>query len=62
MRNLTRWCCSIPDSEHPTSELLTYEGEDHSFFGKDKYYALTIAETDEFLVGLDWLDKKAGAP
>jgi len=38
-------------------ELVTYEGEGHSFFNKDKYYELTIAETDKFLIGLGWLDK-----
>ena len=43
-------------------ELLTYEGEGHSFFNKDKYFHLTIAETDKFLVGLGWLEKKPKAP
>jgi acetyl esterase len=43
-------------------ELVTYSGEGHSFFNKEKYYELTIAETDKFLVGLGWLEKKAGAP
>ena len=42
-------------------EITTYEGEGHSFFNKDKYYELTIAETDKFLVGIGWLEKKAGA-
>lgn len=37
-------------------ELVTYEGEGHSFFNKEKYYALTIAEADEFLTGLGWLE------
>ncbi len=37
------------------SELVTYEGEGHSFFNKEKYYKLTIAETDRFLIGLGWL-------
>jgi acetyl esterase/lipase len=37
-------------------ELITYEGEGHSFFNKDKYYELTIAETDKFLTGLGWLE------
>lgn len=40
--------------------LVGYEGEGHSFFNKDKHYALTIAETDKFLTGLGWLEKKAG--
>lgn len=39
-------------------ELITYEGEGHSFFNKDKYYQLTIAEADQFLVGLGWLEKR----
>ena len=39
-------------------DLITYEGEGHSFFNKDKYYELTIAETDKFLTGLGWLNKK----
>ena len=39
------------------SELLTYEGEGHGFFNKDKYYELTISETDRFLVGLGWLTR-----
>jgi len=38
-------------------ELLGYEGATHSFFNKDKYYELTIAETDKFLTGLGWLTK-----
>lgn len=43
-------------------ELLTYEGEGHSFFNKDKYFELTIAETDKFLVELGWLTKQAKVP
>ncbi len=39
-------------------ELVGYEGAGHSFFNQDKYYKLTIAETDQFLVGLGWLTKK----
>ncbi len=42
-------------------ELVGYEGAGHSFFNQDKYYELTIAETDKFLTGLGWLEKKAGA-
>lgn len=30
--------------------------------GKDKYYELTIAETDKFLTGLGWLAKKPELP
>ncbi len=43
-------------------ELFTYEGQGHSFFNQDKYLDLTLAETDKFLVGLGWLEKKASAP
>jgi acetyl esterase len=39
-------------------ELIGYEGAGHSFFSEDKYYQLTIAETDKFLVGLGWLENK----
>lgn len=39
-------------------ELLTYEGENHSFFNKDKYRELTLTEADKFLVELGWLTKK----
>lgn len=38
-------------------ELVTYEGVGHSFFNKDKYLGLTLAEADKFLVGLGWLSK-----
>lgn len=40
-------------------ELVGYEGEGHSFFNREKYFELTIAEADKFLVGLGWLEKKA---
>ncbi len=43
------------------SEIITYEGEGHSFVNKDKYIKLHLAETDKFLVGLGWLEKKDGA-
>lgn len=43
-------------------ELVGYEGEGHSFFNKDKYFELTIVETDKFLVDLGWLKKKAEKP
>lgn len=43
-------------------ELITYAGEGHSFFNKDKYFELTIAETDKFLVDLGWLEKRAEKP
>lgn len=39
-------------------ELVAYEGAEHSFFNQDKYYRLTIAETDKFLTGLGWLEKR----
>ena len=37
-------------------KLVTYEGQDHGFFNRDKYRELTIAEMDDFLVQLGWLD------
>ncbi len=43
-------------------ELVGYEGEGHSFFNKGKYYDLTLAETDKFLTGLGWLEKKSEKP
>ena len=43
-------------------ELIGYEGEGHSFFNRDKYYALTLSETDQFLTGLGWLEKKHEKP
>jgi acetyl esterase/lipase len=39
-------------------DLVTYEGEGHSFFNKDKYLGPTISETDKFLTGIGWLGKK----
>lgn len=42
-------------------ELITYEGEGHSFFNKENYYRLTIAETEKFLTGLGWLGKSGEA-
>lgn len=41
--------------------LIGYEGEGQSFFNKDKYDELTIAETDKFLVRLGWLEKGSQA-
>ena len=42
-------------------EIITYEGQGHGFFnyGKsdNKYYNLTVAETDKFLVGLGWISE-----
>jgi len=43
-------------------ELVGYEGEGHSFFNRDKYYELTLAETDAFLTGLGWLEKRTENP
>ncbi len=43
-------------------ELITYEGEAHSFFNKDKYFELTIAQTDKFLTGLGWLKENSEGP
>jgi len=43
-------------------KIVTYEGQGHGFFnhgrGDGKYYDLTLAEMDAFLVGLDWLSPK----
>ena len=39
-------------------ELVGYEGAGHSFFDDGKYFDLTLAETDKFLTGLGWLEKK----
>jgi acetyl esterase len=41
-------------------ELMGYEGAGHSFFNQGKHYELTLADTDKFLTGLGWLEKKAG--
>jgi hypothetical protein len=43
------------------NELLTYEGQAHSFFNRGKYMELTLAEADKFLTGLGWLAKKPEA-
>ncbi|OYV05857.1 MAG: hypothetical protein CFE26_09390 [Verrucomicrobiales bacterium VVV1] len=42
-------------------ELIGCEGVGHSFFNKDKYDELTIAETEKFLVELGWLEKRSQA-
>lgn len=39
------------------SKLVTYEGAAHGFFNQKKYFDLTIAEVDKFLVKLGWLTK-----
>ncbi len=43
-------------------KLITYEGQGHGFFNYGalggKYYDLTLAEMDQFLVELGWLAKK----
>lgn len=43
-------------------KLITYEGQGHGFFNYGarggKYYDLTLAEMDRFLVGLGWLKEK----
>lgn len=36
-------------------EILTYEGQNHSFFNKPPYKDMTLTEADKFLVGLGWL-------
>jgi acetyl esterase len=43
-------------------KLITYEGQGHGFFNYGahggKYYDLTLAEMDRFLVDLGWLKQK----
>ncbi len=43
-------------------EMVTYEGEGHSFFNKKPYNTKTLDEADKFLVGLGWLEKNSAAP
>ena len=42
--------------------IVTYQGQGHGFFNarreQGKYYKLTVAEMDQFLVGLGWLSEK----
>jgi len=42
-------------------DLLTYDGQAHSFFNKDEYRILTVAQMDKFLVEIGWLAKKPQA-
>ncbi len=46
-----------------TCSIVTYEGQGHGFFNLNrengKYFKLTLAEMDKFLVGLGWLKEKA---
>ena len=37
--------------------IVTYEGQGHSFFNRQKYRDLTMQEMDQFLVELEWLQK-----
>jgi acetyl esterase len=39
-------------------ELIGYEGAGHGFFNRGQYFETTLAETDKFLTGLGWLEKK----
>lgn len=43
-------------------QIVTYEGQAHGFFNYrksgNKYYDLTLAETDKFLTKLGWLKTK----
>lgn len=43
-------------------ELVVYEGVGHSFFNKEKFLKLTLAEADKFLTDLGWLGKLAQEP
>lgn len=38
--------------------IVLYEGQGHSFFNRQPYQSRTLAEVDQFLVGLGWLDAK----
>lgn len=40
----------------------TPSSEGHSFFNRDKYFELTLAEMDRFLIELGWLEKKSAMP
>lgn len=46
--------------------ILTYEGQGHGFFNyknkEGKYYKITMAETEEFLMKLGWLQNSADQP
>jgi acetyl esterase/lipase len=43
-------------------QLVTYEGEKHSFFNKEPYLGRTLAEADQFLVALGWLEPPKKTP
>jgi acetyl esterase/lipase len=43
-------------------KLVGYEGQGHGFFNRGEDFNKTLAEADNFLVGLGWLGNKAGAP
>lgn len=50
----------MQDSEEAGNqcELVTYQGQGHGFFNRDKYQKLTMQEMDQFLVKLDWLEAR----
>ncbi len=49
------------DSEKANNscKLVTYEGQGHGFFNREKYRELTMQEMDKFLVELGWLPRVA---
>jgi acetyl esterase/lipase len=36
-------------------KIVTYKGQEHSFFNRQPYTEKTLKEADQFLVGLGWL-------
>lgn len=54
--------CSVSSKAGNQCKVVGYEGQGHGFFnynsGGGKYYGLTLAEMDKFLVGLGWLEAK----
>ena len=54
--------CSVSVKAGNECKVVGYEGQGHGFFnygsGGGKYYDLTLAEMDKFLVGLGWLAAK----
>jgi acetyl esterase/lipase len=48
------------DSEKAGNDcrIVTYEGQGHGFFNRGRYFDLTLAEMDKFLVSLGWLAPK----
>ncbi len=55
--------CKLSVAAGNKCRIVTYEGQKHGFFNfarsHGKYYKLTVAEMDKFLVSLGWLEKSA---